>query len=143
MLEQWLTLRSATKYFKNYKLDYPNTETQKGSRKFVKAMKKLHVRSAVHLLPPCAHIDFLQETIPPHTEFNRKFLDLLRRIFVYDPKKRISAKDALRHPWFQETLMDDGTEAHKIRQEREKKLRQRQEEERRLDRYQQREPRGY
>ena len=39
--------------------------------------------------------------------------------------------------------MDDGTEAHKIRLEREKKLRARQEEERRLDRYQQREPRGY
>ncbi|KAF1980016.1 kinase-like protein [Bimuria novae-zelandiae CBS 107.79] len=116
---------SAAKYFKNYKLDYPNTDTQKGSRKFVKAMKKLH------------------ETIPPHTEFNRKFLDLLKRIFVYDPKKRITAKDALQHPWFQETLMDDGTEAHKIRLEREKKLRARQEEERRLDRYTQREPRGY
>ncbi|KAJ4291976.1 serine threonine protein kinase CMGC group [Kalmusia sp. IMI 367209] len=108
---------SAARYFKNYKLDYPNTDTQKGSRKFVKAMKKLH------------------ETIPPHTEFNRKFLDLLKRIFVYDPKKRITAKDALRHPWFQETLMDDGTEAHKIRLEREKKLRARQEDERR---YQQR-----
>lgn len=34
---------SASRYFKNYKLDYPNTETQKGSKKFVKAMKKLHV----------------------------------------------------------------------------------------------------
>ncbi|KAF1950062.1 kinase-like protein [Byssothecium circinans] len=112
---------SAARYFKSYKLDYPNGETQKSSRKFVKAMKKLH------------------ETILPHTEFNRKFLDLLKRIFVYDPKKRISAKQALQHPWFQEVLMDDGTEAHKIRLEREKKQR-RQEEERR---YQQRESRAY
>ncbi|CAI6336485.1 unnamed protein product [Periconia digitata] len=104
---------SASRYFKNYKLDYPNSDTQKSSKKFVKAMKKLH------------------ETIPPHTEFNRKFLDLLKRIFVYDPKKRITAKQALQHPWFQESLMDDGTEAHKIRMDREKRQR-RQEEAQRL-----------
>ena len=65
----------------------------------------------------------LQETIPPHTTFNRQFLDLLKKIFVYDPKKRITAKEALQHPWFKESLMDDGTEAHKIRLEREKKAR--------------------
>jgi dual-specificity kinase len=65
----------------------------------------------------------IQETIPPHTTFNRLFLDLLKKIFVYDPKKRITAKQALQHPWFRETLMDDGTEAHKIRLEREKKAR--------------------
>ncbi|KAK5012124.1 serine threonine protein kinase CMGC group [Cryomyces antarcticus] len=57
----------------------------------------------------------LNETIPPYTDFNRQFLDLLRRIFVYDPKKRITAKQALQHPWFKEVLQDDGTEATKIR----------------------------
>ncbi|KAF2715605.1 kinase-like protein [Pleomassaria siparia CBS 279.74] len=103
---------SAARYFKNSKLDYPNTETQKGSRKYVKQMKKL------------------PETIPPHTAFNRQFLDLLKKIFVYDPKRRITAKEALQHPWFKESLMDDGTEAHKIRLERERKSR-RQEEDRR------------
>ncbi|KAF2124710.1 kinase-like protein [Dothidotthia symphoricarpi CBS 119687] len=113
---------SAARYFKNYKLDYPNAETNKASKKYVKAMKKL------------------QETIPGHTDFNRQFLDLLRRIFVYDPKKRITAKEALQHPWFKESLMDDGTEAHKIRLEREKKAR-RQEEERRYR--QDRQDRGY
>ncbi|KAL5117959.1 serine threonine protein kinase CMGC group [Pleosporales sp. CAS-2024a] len=96
---------SATRYFRNSKLDYPNAETNKASKKYVKAMKKL------------------PETIPSHTEFNRQFLDLLRQIFVYDPKKRITAKEALQHPWFRESLMDDGTEAHKIRLEREKKAR--------------------
>lgn len=34
---------SAARYFKNYKLDYPNTETNKASKKYVKAMKKLPV----------------------------------------------------------------------------------------------------
>jgi dual-specificity kinase len=34
---------SAARYFKSYKLDYPNAETNKASKKYVKAMKKLHV----------------------------------------------------------------------------------------------------
>jgi dual-specificity kinase len=63
--------------------------------------------------------------IPSHTEFNRQFLDLLKKIFVYNPEKRITAKQALQHPWFRETLQDDGTEAVKIRIGREKKAAQR------------------
>ena len=46
-------------------------------------------------------------------------LDLLRKIFVYDPAKRITAKDALKHPWFRETMVDDGVEAARLRRERE------------------------
>ncbi|KAF2194423.1 dual specificity protein kinase lkh1 [Zopfia rhizophila CBS 207.26] len=114
--ERGSSRNTTSSYFKKDKLDYPNSETPKASRKYVKAMKKL------------------PETIPPHTNFNRQFLDLLKKIFVYDPKKRITAKQALQHPWFKETLLDDGTEAQKIRIEREKKLRQRQEEERRQNR---------
>ena len=68
----------------------------------------------------------VQEIIPPHTEFNRQFLDLLRRIFVYDPKKRISAKEALQHAWFRETLQDDGTEATRIKLTREARANQKQ-----------------
>lgn len=29
-------------------------------------------------------------------------LDLLQRLMTYDPAKRISAEEALKHPWFQE-----------------------------------------
>lgn len=43
-------------------------------------------------------------------------MDLLQQIFVYDPKNRITAKEALKHPWFKETLVDDGTEAYRIGQ---------------------------
>jgi hypothetical protein len=35
----------AARYFKNHKLDYPNADTNKASKKYVKAMKKLPVRS--------------------------------------------------------------------------------------------------
>jgi dual-specificity kinase len=89
------------KYFHKGKLDYPNSETTKASRKYVKAMKHLH------------------DIIPATNTFNKQFLDLLRRIFVYDPRARITAKNALKHPWFLETLIDDGTEAARIRRERE------------------------
>ena len=61
-----------------------------------------------------------QEIIPPNTAFNKQFLDLLKKIFVYDPKQRITAKNALKHAWFKESLVDDGTEAARIRREREK-----------------------
>ena len=62
--------------------------------------------------------EMFQEIIQPSTAFNKSFLDLLRKIFVYDPQKRITAKEALKHPWFKESLVDDGTEAARIRRER-------------------------
>ena len=46
---------------------------------------------------------------------------------MYDPDKRITAKQALKHPWFRELLKDDGTEATKIRLDKEKKEKERSE----------------
>lgn len=77
-------------------------DTPRQSRKFVRGMKRL------------------EDIIPQTNNFNRLFLDLLRRIFVYDPKKRITAREALKHPWFDELVEDDGTEATRIRVERER-----------------------
>ena len=93
---------SAARFFKNQHLAYPFSDTPRQSRKFVRAMKRL------------------DEIIPPTTQFNKLFLDLLRKIFVYDPKKRITAHQALQHDWFREHFEDDGTEAEKIRLERER-----------------------
>jgi len=62
----------------------------------------------------------LEEIIPPTNNFNRHFLDLLRKIFVFDPKKRITAREALKHPWFTELVEDDGTEAGRIKLERDR-----------------------
>ncbi|KAB5570299.1 kinase-like domain-containing protein [Coniochaeta sp. 2T2.1] len=93
---------SASKYFRRGKLDYPTTETTRASRRFVKNMKRL-----VDIIP--------YET----NSFFRNFLDLLQKIFVYDPARRISAIDALQHPWFKEIPdKDDGTAAAVIREER-------------------------
>jgi len=97
---------SAAKFFNRTKLDYPNNDTTRASRKYVKAMKHLH--------------EFIQATTP----FNKQLLDLLRKIFVYDPRQRITAKQALKHPWFKESLVDDGTEALRIRDQREEDSRQ-------------------
>ncbi|KAI5924970.1 kinase-like domain-containing protein [Camillea tinctor] len=91
----------ASKYFKRLKLDYPTPETTRASRRFVRNMKRL-----------C-------DIIPATSTFLRSFLDLLQKIFVYDPAKRITARQALEHPWFREpAIPDDGTEAAKIRLER-------------------------
>ncbi|KAF2162160.1 hypothetical protein M409DRAFT_58597 [Zasmidium cellare ATCC 36951] len=93
---------SAARFFKNGHLNYPMPDTPRQSRKFVRGMKRL------------------EDIIPQTTNFNRLFLDLLRKIFVYDPKKRITAREALKHPWFDELVEDDGTEATRIRIERER-----------------------
>lgn len=108
---------SASKFFNRGKLDYPNQETSKASKKYVKAMKHLHV-SSFHTSVLQFLLMRIQEFIPTSTSFNKQLLDLLRRIFVYDPKQRITAKEALKHPWFKEPLVDDGTEAIRIREER-------------------------
>ncbi|KKK16982.1 hypothetical protein P175DRAFT_0146299 [Aspergillus ochraceoroseus IBT 24754] len=94
----------ASKYFVRNKLDYPNEETTRASRKYVRAMKQL------------------TEFMPTNTKFYRLFLDLLQRIFVYDPKARITAKDALKHAWFKESIMDDGTEALRIGEQLQRNL---------------------
>jgi hypothetical protein len=37
-----------TRFFKRLKLDYPQPETTRASRRFVKAMKRLEVSHSVH-----------------------------------------------------------------------------------------------
>lgn len=68
------------------RLDYPNRETSKDSKKFVKQMRSL------------------AEMFPSTCLFNYEFKDLLSKIFAYDPKDRITAEQALRHPFFGMTL---------------------------------------
>ena len=37
------------------------------------------------------------------------FVDLIKRIFVIDPKKRITAEEALNHSWLSEVMVKDTT----------------------------------
>jgi dual-specificity kinase len=80
-------------------------------------MKHLDVRSYLRGLMTRANR--WQQIIPGNNTFLKNFVDLLKKIFVYDPAHRITAKQALQHPWLKEMAQpDDGTEAAKIRMER-------------------------
>jgi len=71
------------------------------------------------LTPYRIHTNTEKDIIPDNTPFCKNFLDLLKQIFVYDPANRITAKQALQHPWFKSKAQaDDGTEATKIRMQR-------------------------
>ncbi|KAK9462159.1 serine threonine protein kinase [Lipomyces oligophaga] len=74
--------RLEPKYFtRDGKLDFPSAATSKSSRKFVHTMRSLH------------------QIVNGEDAFYVEFYDLLRRIFVYDPNNRITAREALNHPW--------------------------------------------
>ena len=74
--------RDASKYFKGGRLCYPAADTTAHSQKYVKSLKSL------------------KNTILPRTRTNVALLDLLQKMLTYDPAKRISARDALRHRFF-------------------------------------------
>ncbi|WFD01677.1 dual-specificity kinase [Malassezia obtusa] len=72
-------------YFRNGQLDYPKPDTSKQSRRYVQNMKAL------------------QEIVMPHASYakhNQRFVSLLRRLLDFDPSKRITMQEALRHPYF-------------------------------------------
>lgn len=79
-------------------------------------MKRLDVGILVEA--PLSTLTRVQDIIPATNHFLRNFLDLLRKMFVYDPALRITAKQALLHPWFRDSVRDDGTEAARIALER-------------------------
>ncbi|KAI9246464.1 kinase-like domain-containing protein [Phascolomyces articulosus] len=74
--------REASKYFKSGRLCYPASDTTAQSQKYVKNLKSL------------------KNTIVPRNRTNSALLDLLQKMLTYDPAKRITARDALRHRFF-------------------------------------------
>ncbi|KAF9274631.1 dual specificity protein kinase kns1 [Mortierella alpina] len=88
--------RSASKYFVHGKLDYPNKDTKGNSRKYVKALRPLKE----YVTPTSDDVLDLR--------FASDFVDLLRRLLAYDPNERITASQALRHPYFNYILDDSG-----------------------------------
>ncbi|KAK3671312.1 serine threonine protein kinase CMGC group [Recurvomyces mirabilis] len=111
---------SPARFFKNLHLAYPLPDTPRQSKRFVRGMKRLE-----DIIPVPHSSSGAPAASGSQARFNQLFLDLLRKIFVYDPKKRITAREALKHPWFEELVEDDGTEAGRIRVERERIERER------------------
>jgi len=48
--------------------------------------------------------------VNPSLAIHVTFIDLLKRIFVYDPNRRLTAREALKHPFFGEVAEDEGTQ---------------------------------
>ncbi|PWN31834.1 kinase-like protein [Meira miltonrushii] len=72
-------------YFKSGRLDFPNSTTNRQSRKFVKAMKAL------------------DDTVVSQQGFSKHdkyFKSLLKKLLTFDPNQRIRVSDALKHPYF-------------------------------------------
>ncbi|KAI9362966.1 kinase-like protein [Zopfochytrium polystomum] len=70
-------------FFKdNGQLQWPNPEASKSSRKYVKSLQPL------------------ASLIRPHDQLTADFLDLVKRLLTYEPNKRMTASQALAHPFF-------------------------------------------
>ncbi|KAF9931495.1 Dual specificity protein kinase clk3 [Linnemannia zychae] len=90
------THKSAQKFFVNGRLDYPNEETKRNSRKYVKALKPLKD----YVVPTGNRVENLQ--------FAAELKDLLSLLLTYDPEKRITAAQALKHPYFSYIIDENG-----------------------------------
>ncbi|KAG8864921.1 dual specificity protein kinase kns1 [Tulasnella sp. 330] len=67
-------------------LDYPKPKISRQSRKEVKAIKSL------------------EEIIKPIDITNMRFLDLVKKLLMWEPTERITVRDALSHPYFDLTI---------------------------------------
>ncbi|GJJ75334.1 dual-specificity kinase [Entomortierella parvispora] len=88
--------KTAQKFFVNGRLHYPNDETKRNSRKFVKALRPLRN----YVVPAGSSQD--------QQNFAAEFMDLLTRLLAYDPSERITAAQALRHPYFNYLVDEQG-----------------------------------
>ncbi|KAG9323642.1 hypothetical protein KVV02_000585 [Mortierella alpina] len=88
--------KSAQKYFVSNRLDYPNDETKRNSRKYVKALKPLKD----YVVPAVNRVENLA--------FAQDLRDLLKQLLTYDPEKRITAAQALKHPYFSYIVDETG-----------------------------------
>ncbi|KAI7966636.1 hypothetical protein MJO29_002384 [Puccinia striiformis f. sp. tritici] len=85
------TRNRAEWFTKNYRLDYPQSNTTRQSRKFVRAMRPL------------------EDIIPQTSIQNARFRDLLSKLLEWEPHKRITVKEALKHSYFTLKIDDEGT----------------------------------
>lgn len=87
------------KYFLNGELRWPELATSTRSRHFVASMKSLQVCDV-----GSTAILMVKELIS--TRRHMPLFDLMQKIFTYDPARRITAAEALQHPFFSEDYSD-------------------------------------
>lgn len=76
--------RGAEKYFRRSRLNWPEGAV---SRESIRSVKKL---------------DSLKNMLSPYLGCTRSsFIDLLHQLLKFDPSERLTAREALRHPFFQ------------------------------------------
>lgn len=72
----------------------------------IDSVKALNV--GAHSVAVYISANIYQQIIQSDSIFSDNFLDLLKMIFVCDPVQRISAKQALQHPWFKTAVDGKG-----------------------------------
>lgn len=100
------------------RLNFPNRHTKKKSAKYVELLSLLDrmVSQATGLdldlllLPYQSYLRNEFRIDFENFQFWWYFLDLLKRLLMFDPDERVTAKEALTHPWFGCGIVDKGTE---------------------------------
>lgn len=109
-------------HYHQYLLNYPNNETQEKSINFVKTIKKLDdlICSKLKIKIHINMNDSLQKNWDKNHSKNKSlnfetfqfwfyFIDLVKNLLKFDPNQRISAIDAMNHPWWDFGTIDEAT----------------------------------
>lgn len=109
-------------HYHQYLLNYPNNETQDKSINFVKTIKKLDdlICSKLKIKIHINMNDSLQKNWDKNHSKNKSlnfetfqfwfyFIDLVKNLLKFDPNQRISAIDAMNHPWWDFGTIDEAT----------------------------------
>lgn len=86
------------------KLGYPNKDTTTSSRHYIR--DTLCLTDLIHTSTQSAKSR--SEGANPDGQFWDLFLDLVRKMLVFDPRERITAREALQHDWFKCCVEDEG-----------------------------------
>lgn len=81
--------KAKPEYFRGLKLDYPNGNTTKQSRKVVKGMKSI------------------DQIIKTRDLSSLQLIDLLQKMLTFDQDERIRVDQALEHPYFKSKIFVD------------------------------------
>lgn len=109
-------------YSHKYNLDYPKKNTQQKSIDFVKSLKRLDVLicSKLKLKISINMNESLQKNWDKNHSKNKSlnfevfqfwfyFIDLVKKLLKFDPNQRISAIEAMNHPWWDYGTIDEAT----------------------------------